>query len=112
MNTKLQHILSTTMLLLACAIFTWRFWPQSQASPHCAMHETKMAQQQGQDGEEGNPGHKEPAQLCATNPTGKQVGCKCAKHRTCKSDGTTDEPVQCRAWCFKNWCMCQHPPCP
>lgn len=103
MNTKLQRALAITLLLMSGAIFAWRHWPTSQASPHCATHEAKTSQQEQEGQEEGNPGHKEPTRFCATNPTGKQVGCKCARHRTCQADGTTNEPIQCRSWCFKHW---------
>jgi hypothetical protein len=63
-----------------------------------------------QDDGQGNPGHVEPTQQCAHKPTGKQVGCKCA--RACSETGGEVEDVKCKSFCFRNWCTCPSKPCP
>lgn len=106
-SPKFQRILAATMTLAAIAIFTWTYWPTSQAADHCAMHAAKMAQwQEGQGQEpEGNPGHDPNKEECSPRPTGKMIACVCHKWRKC--DGS--EPRSCSNFCHFRKCKCPTP---
>lgn len=93
MTQKRKLIIIALMMILSAAILI---------APRLLNHSCCAAQ----EGEEGNPGHKQPTAQCAHRPKPGQVGCRCM--RNCDPDNP-QEDRRCKSYCFKWFCTC--PPC-
>lgn len=60
---------------------------------------------------EGNPNHVEPEHDCSMNPKqgSDMVKCNCMKYQTCENGDHSNEPTQCKSYCYRHHCACPKP---
>jgi len=105
-----------TLFALAAVGALWQYGAggHSCCTAHAAAQEPGQEPLPGEDPvEPGNPNHERPrdGQGCATKASKNRVACKCARHKKCNPDGTTQESISCRWYCFSWACYCA-PACP